>query len=169
MPTTYAYVIGSRGGPHKVGLSRSPTRRLSQLQVGSPVTLALKRSGPVSANDPEEVEAYAHWLLRESYLRGEWFKVTEEAAWVALVAAQEAVAHGKTAPIRIGGGGRPPLNPKDATVKTTLRLTQGVLDRIEALVGPNRTATFIRDAVEGELRRRDQNRGPGQANPGPRF
>ena len=52
--------------------------------------------------------------------------------------------------------GRPPLNQKDATVKTTLRLTQGVLDRIEALVGPNRTATFIRDAVEGELRRRER-------------
>ena len=52
--------------------------------------------------------------------------------------------------------GRPPLNPKDVTVKTTLRLTQGVLDRIEALVGPNRTATFIRDAVEGELRRRER-------------
>ncbi|MEE7462836.1 hypothetical protein MFUR16E_17045 [Methylobacterium fujisawaense] len=52
--------------------------------------------------------------------------------------------------------GRPPLNPKDATVKTTLRLTQGVLDRIEALVGPNRTATFIRDAVEGELKRRER-------------
>lgn len=52
--------------------------------------------------------------------------------------------------------GRPPLDPKNATVKTTLRFTQGVLDRIEALVGPNRTATFIRDAVEGELKRRER-------------
>lgn len=52
--------------------------------------------------------------------------------------------------------GRPPLNPKDATVKTTLRLTQGVLDRIEAVVGPNRTAGFIREAVEGELKRRER-------------
>ena len=60
--------------------------------------------------------------------------------------------------------GRPPLNPKDATVKTTLRLTQGVLDRIEALVGENRTATFIREAIEGELKRRERrNAGKGAA------
>ena len=57
--------------------------------------------------------------------------------------------------------GRPPLNPKDVTVKTTLRLTQGMLDRIEALVGPNRTATFVREAVEEKLRR-DEKRKPGK-------
>lgn len=52
--------------------------------------------------------------------------------------------------------GRPPLDPKASTVKTTLRFTQGVLDRIEALVGPSRTAGFIREAVENELRRRER-------------
>jgi hypothetical protein len=30
-----------------------------------------------------------------------------------------------------------------------------ILERIDALLGPNRRAKFIRDAVENELRRRD--------------
>jgi hypothetical protein len=57
--------------------------------------------------------------------------------------------------------GRPTLSRKDVTVKTTLRFTQGVLDRIEALVGPNRTAIFVREAVEEKLRR-DEKRKPGK-------
>jgi hypothetical protein len=41
-------------------------------------------------------------------------------------------------------------------VKTTLRFTQGVLDRIEALVGPNRIAIFVREAVEEKLKREEK-------------
>jgi hypothetical protein len=57
--------------------------------------------------------------------------------------------------------GRPPLDPKNATVKTTLRFTQGVLDRIEALVGPNRIAIFVREAVEEKLKRGERQK-PGK-------
>ena len=59
--------------------------------------------------------------------------------------------------------GRPPLDPKNATVKTTLRFTQGVLDRIEAMVGPNRIAIFVREAVEEKLKRGEKRR-PGKAS-----
>jgi len=47
--------------------------------------------------------------------------------------------------------GRPPLNVK----ATMVRLTEDVRSRIVALVGPHRMATFIREAVEAELKRRE--------------
>ena len=52
--------------------------------------------------------------------------------------------------------GRPPLKPNEKTVKTTLRVTQAWLDRIEAVAGEGKTAAFIRDAVEAELVRRER-------------
>ncbi|MFV1536971.1 hypothetical protein [Phaeobacter sp. JH204B] len=47
--------------------------------------------------------------------------------------------------------GRPPLNVKP----TLVRLTQSVLDRIEAVAGKNQRAAFIREAVDRELDRRE--------------
>ncbi|WP_144223180.1 hypothetical protein [Mesorhizobium amorphae] len=54
----------------------------------------------------------------------------------------------------VNGGrmGRPPLNVKE----TKVRLTEEQRQRIEALVGPNRMAAFIREAIEAELERREQ-------------
>ena len=48
--------------------------------------------------------------------------------------------------------GRPPLGIK----ATQVRLPQVLMDRIDALMGPNRRAQFIREAVENELKRREQ-------------
>jgi Arc/MetJ-type ribon-helix-helix transcriptional regulator len=48
--------------------------------------------------------------------------------------------------------GRPPLNLKP----TVVRLSKETLKRIEALVGKNRMAEFIREAVERELKRRER-------------
>lgn len=51
------------------------------------------------------------------------------------------------------GRGRPSLGLKD----TRVRLPEGVGERIDALMGgPNRRAEFIREAVEVELERREQ-------------
>lgn len=50
--------------------------------------------------------------------------------------------------------GRPPLNVKE----TKVRLTLETRARIEALVGPNRMAAFIREAIEAELQRREADR-----------
>lgn len=47
--------------------------------------------------------------------------------------------------------GRPPLHVKE----TKVRLSEDARQRIEALVGPNRMAVFIREAIENELRRRE--------------
>ncbi len=51
--------------------------------------------------------------------------------------------------------GRPPLKVKP----TTVRLPEGIGERIDALAGPNRRATFIRDAVVAEVERLERERG----------
>jgi len=48
--------------------------------------------------------------------------------------------------------GRPPLGMKP----TTVRLPAETIRRIEALVGNRHIAVFIREAVENELRRREE-------------
>lgn len=48
--------------------------------------------------------------------------------------------------------GRPSLGLK----QTTVRLPVETVRRIEALVGPYQLAAFIREAVENELKRREQ-------------
>jgi predicted DNA-binding protein len=48
--------------------------------------------------------------------------------------------------------GRPPMQVKT----TVIRLTEDSLERIDAIVGPNRRAEFIREAVERELKRRER-------------
>lgn len=52
--------------------------------------------------------------------------------------------------------GRPPLNKDSKTTLTGIRLTDDTRERIIALVGANRMAAFIREAVENELARREQ-------------
>jgi metal-responsive CopG/Arc/MetJ family transcriptional regulator len=48
--------------------------------------------------------------------------------------------------------GRPPMNLKP----TPVRLPVGMAERIDALMGPNRRAEFIRQALEAELKRRER-------------
>lgn len=48
--------------------------------------------------------------------------------------------------------GRPPLHVRE----TKVRVTDEQRQRIEALVGPNRMASFIREAIDHELERREE-------------
>lgn len=52
--------------------------------------------------------------------------------------------------------GRPPLRSEMTTVKTTVRLSSDVHERVEAVAGKNRMALFIREAIERELERREK-------------
>lgn len=52
--------------------------------------------------------------------------------------------------------GRPPLAKDSKTTLTGIRLTDETRDRIVALVGANKMAAFIREAIEGELERRER-------------
>lgn len=54
--------------------------------------------------------------------------------------------------------GRPPLKQKIRTVKTTLRLPEDLLKRVEVASGQNRFAEFVREAIERELERRERAR-----------
>lgn len=148
---TFVYVISDGAGACKVGVSRSPERRLRQLQSAASRRLHIARSVPtVSAI---AVEAYTHWLLREARLAGEWFRVTEEAAHVAVVAAEAAVARGERPGRRIGGVGRPMLYPD----KIIAPLPAGTLDRVKAVLAEGEDKTdLLREAVERELKRRER-------------
>jgi hypothetical protein len=46
--------------------------------------------------------------------------------------------------------------PKLGVIATTLRLPAHLLERIDVLMGANRRAQFIREAVEAELKRRER-------------
>jgi len=48
--------------------------------------------------------------------------------------------------------GRPSLGVKP----TLVRLPTGMVERIDTLMGPNKRAVFIREAVEAELARRER-------------
>jgi hypothetical protein len=48
---------------------------------------------------------------------------------------------------------------------TQVRLAEGVGERIDALVGPNRRAQFIREAVEAELKRQEAQAKRGAQSP----
>jgi predicted DNA-binding protein len=50
--------------------------------------------------------------------------------------------------------GRPPLGVKT----TVVRLPEGLAERIDDLLGPNRRAVFIRDIVEREVKRLEAER-----------
>lgn len=51
--------------------------------------------------------------------------------------------------------GRPPLNVKS----TNIRLPEGLGDRIDKLVGRQRRAAFIREVLEREVERRENEQG----------
>lgn len=155
----YLYVIGEADGPHKVGLSVAPRRRLAELQIGSPRGLALKRTSTDRYAEAAKIENYAHWLLRESAVRGEWFSVTDEAAWVALTAAVEAVAQGLDVPSpphsEPGKVGRPPIKRDVVTKPLLVRMDGDMHARIVQCVGKKRMAQFARDAIEEKLQREE--------------
>ena len=52
--------------------------------------------------------------------------------------------------------GRPPLDRKDVTVKTTLRIPRKLLARIVALTGENRMSSWMREAMEEKLEREER-------------
>lgn len=52
--------------------------------------------------------------------------------------------------------GRPPLKAKVETIAVLIRLPADIKDRIDAVAGENRRGQFIREAIDKELKRREQ-------------
>ena len=150
--SSYVYVVADGAGQLKVGVAAEPRRRLRQLQVGNARRLSLRRFVPFQGDDPEAVERYAHWLLRDHHVGGEWFVVDEKTAVVALLGAAMAVIKGLRAP-RPGFGGR----GRDKLWEERLNVTlpKGAKDQIVAALREDEDSLdFARTALSAELQKR---------------
>jgi hypothetical protein len=74
----YVYVISAGDNRHKVGISKNPQGRLSELQTGHFETLRLVHTQ--AAPDPRAVEQDVHTHLSRWRIRGEWFNCPENVA-----------------------------------------------------------------------------------------
>ena len=74
-PRTHLYAIQhGDGGPVKIGLARHPAQRLSELQIGNPVTLNGLAAWRCLPGD----EADLHARFDAAHIRGEWFWPTPD-------------------------------------------------------------------------------------------
>lgn len=74
---SWCYFIGAENGDVvKIGWAINPNHRLSGLQTGNPVELALL--AVVRDTNYREREAHFHSRFSESRIRGEWFRRTPE-------------------------------------------------------------------------------------------
>lgn len=142
------YVIGSDGGPMKVGLANNTARRLRSIQTGSSRKVRVLFEAPVATALARDVERRAHWLLRDSRAHGEWFTVDARTATEAAKAAVACNGEGEKAKPSVG---RIKINDE----QTPARFPEGTLARIDAVLAPKeKRSDFIREAVEREVARR---------------
>lgn len=72
----HLYVISHPAGAVKIGIAGDPRRRLSALQIASPVKLKTEFSAPCDEQTAKKIEARAHSILSGHRQSGEWFSVT---------------------------------------------------------------------------------------------
>ena len=72
---SYVYAIGGKSGLIKIGKSSNPSRRLRDLQVGSPVLIYLIASAKESSLFNEKL---LHRLLKSRRSHHEWFDINKE-------------------------------------------------------------------------------------------
>ena len=156
---TTIYVIGAPKGAKKIGLAKNPAARLRALQTGHGAALSVLYARPVAVGAASDVERRVHWLLRHGLAHGEWFKVSLAMAREAVDSAVADDGAGEKARSAVG---RPSLNVEE----TKVRLTAGVKDRIIALVGKQRMAAFIREAVEEALSKAEKRKPRKEATEG---
>jgi hypothetical protein len=104
--TSFVYVIGQEHGPQKVGFSQFPDARVKGLKATKGGSLRVHARIAVMADIVREVEALAHWLLRDHALGGEMFDVSREDAARAIAEAAERHADGQRAPSTRADEGR---------------------------------------------------------------
>lgn len=148
----FVYVIGAETGPQKIGIAGDVGRRLKSIQTGSHVPIRVAFS--IEANGAaEHVENYAHWVLREKRMAGEWFNVAPEEAVAAINEAVAAVARGERKERVVGNVGRKKLYD----IRILLPLKSETLERLDGLLGEGETRLdLIREAIDRELKRRER-------------
>lgn len=148
--TVYLYVVGPSVGPVKIGRSMCPPKRLKQLEGKTGMKLHLTGQWPIGQAIALGAERYAHHLLRDKHVAGEWFDVSaaEASAAVAIAVATDHVANYAMPALedasRIDG------------VYARTKFPRDMYDRLNRVSGGHH-ASFIRDAVERELERRERN------------
>ena len=148
----FVYVVGSATGPQKIGIAGNVERRLRSVQTGSHVPIVLAFSAETEGDGiAEQVENYAHWILREKRLHGEWFDVTPSEAKAAVSNAAAAVAKGEKIEKLVRNVGRKKL----WDVRITLPITSETVERLDAALRDGEARLdLIREAIEKELKRR---------------
>src|SRR4051812_36812138 len=86
------YVIGSEGGPYKIGIAGDLRVRLSGIQTGSHTKVSVMFSIQVPAVDAPRIERRAHKVLEEFRLLGEWFETSLEHATLTIMEASAYIA-----------------------------------------------------------------------------
>lgn len=147
----FVYVIGSPDGPQKIGIAKDVQKRRKEIQTGSHFVLQLASAIEVPIDLAVHVECYAHWLLRDCRLAGEWFRVSPGRAIVAVREALEAVQRGERQGRRSVG------RKKLWAENVNLTLPAGARARMDAALeeGEDRL-DLIRKAIERELKRREK-------------
>ncbi len=74
-PRCYCYVVNHGGDVVKIGHSRDPDKRLSDMRVGSPVTMRLYHSWRLTTPGAQALERRLHQLFKPEHSHGEWFEV----------------------------------------------------------------------------------------------
>lgn len=72
----YVYVIGSDINHYKIGISKTPQKRLQTLKTANPGQLCIVHT--FIADPAEKAEAELHQRFAANRLNGEWFALTEE-------------------------------------------------------------------------------------------
>jgi hypothetical protein len=148
----FVYVMGAATGPQKIGIAGNVARRLRSIQTGSHVPIVLAFSAETEGDGvAEKVENYAHWLLREKRLHGEWFDVTPSEARTAVNNAVIAVANGEKIEKLVRNVGRKKL----WEIRLTLPISTEMLEEIDASLEKDEARLdMIRAAIDRELKRR---------------
>jgi hypothetical protein len=77
----FVYVIGTKGGPVKIGYSNNPEFRLHQIQTGQPMRVSVLRTFAVpSKRMGNSIETRCFELLRERRMNGEWYAINSNTA-----------------------------------------------------------------------------------------
>lgn len=147
----FVYVIGAPKGPQKIGIAKNVQLRQNQIQTGSHARLSLAGVMEVSPDLAVHVECFAHWILRDCRLAGEWFRVSPKRALAAVKEALEAVLRGERQGKRSVG------RKKRWSENVNLTLPEGAKARMDAALQDDEDRLdLIRTAIERELSRREK-------------
>ncbi len=139
VPVSYVYVIGPLDGPQKIGIAQKPAARCASLQIGNHRTLAVSSQTKVPAASAASIERRAHYILRDSAVRGEWFSVSPQEARAAIAQAIKDLEEG-----------RPNPEPEIGGLRVTFRLPPSLHEPFLAYCEAHdiRPSELLRQAVE---------------------